>query len=195
MLRQPHNAEANGMGKNRSSILIAIGVAVFVVGTGLAFLAVSGSKGDNKPHVQTAAAPTNSPGQVVAQGASTPLFEIPNGMQAVAVQVGYVPGVAGYVKAGDKVNMFGTVKPGSAAPKGLPVSPAVKLILSNVKVLSVSAPAAGTPGNGITYVLALNASDAEQVIYFHSFEGLYMSLARSDQGVLSTPGRSAGAPF
>ncbi|HZN13520.1 MAG TPA: RcpC/CpaB family pilus assembly protein [Acidimicrobiales bacterium] len=184
------------MGKNRSTILIGIGVAVFVVGASLAFLAVRHGGEDNSPRVQTAATlPVSKPGQVTgsdATGAPVAVFEIPTGKQAVAVQVGYVQGVAGFVKSGDKVNVFGTVKPGSPAPKGLPAAPAVKLLLSGVEVLSASAPAVGGPS---TYVLALNAADAEQVVYLQTFEGLYFSLARSDQGILTTPGRSSGSPF
>jgi hypothetical protein len=196
MLCERRTADLSGMGKNRSSVLIAIGAAVFIVGAGLAFLAVrSGGGDDNKPQLQTAATTAEQKaGQVTAPGAATPSFEIPTGKQAVAVQVPYVQGVAGFVKAGDKVNVFGTIKSGPP-PKGFTSGPVAKLILSDVLVLSVSAPAASAAGGPTTFVLALNPTDAEQVVYFQSFEGLYMSLARSDQGVVQTPGRSAGAPL
>lgn len=174
-------------------MLIAIGVAVFVVGAGLAFLAVRSGNGDSNPKVQTAATvPAPKVGDVTAPGAVAPTFEIPIGKQAVAVQVPYIQGVAGLVKAGDKVNLFGTVKPGSAVPKGMAAVPLAKLILSDVQVLSATPPVAGAP---TTFVLALNASDAEQIIYFQSFEGLYMSLARSDQGIISAPAHTAAQPF
>ena len=182
------------MGKNRSSILIAIGAAVFVVGAGLAFLAVRSNGGNDAPQVQAAATTDSTqPGQVAATP-TTPSFEIPTGKQAVAVSVDYVRGVAGYVKSGDKVNLYGTLKPGSPQVKGL-VTPAAKLLLSDVQVLAVNAPAPTTPGGTTTFVLALNPSDAEQVVYFQTFEGLYLSLARSDQGAISAPGHGAGAPF
>jgi hypothetical protein len=193
MLRTARNAEPSTMGKNRSTILIAIGAAVFVVGAGLAFLAVRGNDGDSSPQVQTAATVAPKAGQVTTAGAAAPSFEIPPGKQALAIQVDYVRGVAGFAKAGDKVNVFGTLKPGSPPAKGL-TSPAAKLILSDVQVLSISAPGA-TGGGATTVLLALNPTDAEQVVYFQSFEGLYLSLARSDQGVVTTPGRSAGLPF
>jgi Flp pilus assembly protein CpaB len=182
------------MGKNRSTLLIAIGAAVFVVGTALAFFAVHG-KGDNSPKVQTAATtPAPSAGQVTAPGSAVPSFEIPKGKQALAVSVPYVQGVAGYVKAGDKVNVFGTLKQGSPAPKNLGQTPLAKLLLPDVQVLAVAAP--GTAGGGpTTFVLALNPNDAEQLVYFQSFEALYLSLARSDQGIVATPGHTAGAPF
>jgi hypothetical protein len=193
MLARPWEAELSTMGKNRSTILIAIGAAVFVVGAGLAFLAVRGNDADPSPRVQTAAVAAPKTGAVTAAGAAAPSFEIPEGKQALAVAVDYVRGVAGFVKAGDKVNVFGTVKPGSPPPKGL-TTPVAKLVLPDVQVLSVSAPAAAA-GGPTTFVLALNPADAEQVVYFQTFEGLYLSLARSDQGVVTTPGRSAGLPF
>ena len=66
------------------------------------------------------------------------------------------------------------------------------MILSDIEVLYVMPQVAGAP---TTFVLALTPTEAEQVVYFQSFEGLYFSLARSDQGVVTTPGRAAGAPF
>ena len=183
------------MARNRSSMLIVIGGAVFVLGASLAFLTLR-SGGDDKPSAQVnaaATAPVAKAGDVTTAGAALPTFEIPKGKQALAVQVGYVAGVAGFVKAHDKINLFGTVKPGSPTPKsGLAPTPVAKMILSDVEVLYVGAPAAAGP---TTFVLALTPTDAEQVVYFQSFEGLYLSLARSDQGVLTTPGRAAGAPF
>jgi hypothetical protein len=174
-------------------MLIAIGVAVFIVGASLAFLAVRSGKDDTSPRLETAATtPATTPGQVTATGGTAPSFEIPTGKQAVAVQVPYVQGVAGYLKAGDKINVFGTVKPGAVLPKGQTVVPLAKLILSDVQVLSVTSAGPGAP---TTVVLALNANDAEQVIYIQSFDGLYLSHARSVQGIVSAPGHTAGQPF
>jgi Flp pilus assembly protein CpaB len=187
------------MARNRSSLLIAIGAAVFVVGTGLAFLAVR--NGDDKPTPTVQAANTApaaaQTGQTPAVNTALPSFEIPKGKLAVAVSLPYVQGMAGFVKPNDSVNLFGLIKAGSPAPKPGLVPPAAKLILSDVKVLYVSAPAAGSNATAapasITYVLALTPAEGEQVVYFASFEGLYMSLARSDQGIVSTPGRTAGS--
>jgi hypothetical protein len=190
------------MARNRSSLLIAIGAAVFVVGTGLAFLAVrGGNHNDKNPTVQAAAtSPAAATGDQAAANAAVPSFEIPKGKLAVAISLPYVQGMAGFVKAHDHVNLFGLVKAGSPAPKpGLTPPPAAKLILSDVEVLYVSAPGAGSNATAapstITFVLSLTPADGEQVVYFQSFEALYMSLARSDQGVVSTPGRAAGSPL
>lgn len=183
------------MARNRSSLLIAIGAAVFVVGTALAFVGVRSHNHSKNPTVQaTASAPTAVNTSNAAASTAVPSFDIPSGKMAVSIQLPTVQGVDGFVKAHDHVNLFGLVKAGSPPPKpGLTPPPAAKLILSNVEVLYVSPVVAGAPN--ITFVLALNPADAEQVVYFQSFEALYMSLARSDQGVLNTAGRAAGSPF
>ncbi len=175
-------------------MLILIGAAVFVVGASLAFLAVRSGDDGGSSKVNTAATvPVAKAGDVVAAGATLPSFEIPSGKQALAVQMPYVSGVAGFVKAKDKVNVFGTIKPNDPAPKpNLAPTPVAKLILSDIEVLHVSAAAAGVP---TTFVLALTPAEAEQVVYFQTFQGLYLSLARTDQGVVTTPGRAANAPF
>lgn len=189
------------MARNRSSLLIAIGAAVFVVGTALAFVGVRSHNHSKNPTVQ-AAAESPTAANTSNASASTPLpsFDIPTGKMAVSIQLPTVQGMDGFVKAHDKVNLFGLVKAGSPPPKpGLTPPPAAKLILSNVDVLYVSTPSAGQNATAtaptITFVLALSPTDAEQVVYFQSFEALYMSLARTDQGVLTTPGRAAGSPF
>src|SRR5688572_5833401 len=58
-------------------------------------------------------------------------IDIPAGMQAVAVQVPFVPGVAGYVGPDDKVNVYGVIK-------GAAIGQNVKLVLSGVEVIDVS---------------------------------------------------------
>ena len=184
------------MSRNRSSMLIAIGAVVFVLGASLAFLAMRHGDGKSTAEVKTAAStPAPKAGDVTPAGAQVPSFSIPSGKQAVAVSVPFVSGVAGFVKPGDKVNLFGTIKPGSPAPKNLAPTPVAKLILSDIEVLYSSATPATPAGTPTTFVLALSPADAEQVVYFQSFEGLYLSLARSDQGILTTPGRGAGSPF
>ena len=132
------------MARNRSSILIAIGAAVFIVGAGLALLAVK-SGDDGGGQVRTAAtSPATTPGSVTAAAGVAASFEIPKGKQAVAIKLGYVNAVAGFVKAKDKVNLFGLIKKDSLPPKApLSPPPAAKLILADVEVLSVTAPSPG----------------------------------------------------
>lgn len=108
-------------------------------------------------------------------------IEIPEGKQAVAVQLDFVPGVAGYVGAGDVVNVYAL----GTSPDGQEVN----LVLSNVEILDVSLEV--TPrraasdqaverltGNAITYLLALDPLQAARVIYDTSYQNLYFALAK-----------------
>jgi Flp pilus assembly protein CpaB len=113
-----------------------------------------------------------------ARGAA---FEIPDGKQAVAVQLDFVPGVAGYVGVGDIVNVYSL----GQSPGGSEVN----LVVSNVAVLDVSlevAPrraaadqaAERVTGNAITYLLALDPNEAARLIHDTSFNNLYLALAK-----------------
>lgn len=108
-------------------------------------------------------------------------FEIPEGKQGVAVQLDFVPGGAGYVGAGDVVNVYAL----GAGTDGQEVN----LIVSNVEILDVSlevTPRRATDdqaverltGNAITYLLALDPQQAARVIYDTSYQNLYFALAR-----------------
>lgn len=127
-------------------------------------------------------------------------FEVPEGFEAVAIQVDFVEGGAGYVSPGDRINLFGTYDATIAlnAP-----TPRAQLLLSNVEVLDVdltipprrgSTPAdpnvARTSTDSVTFLLALNTSDAEKVIFASEFAGLYASLQADDAPPAgATPGR------
>ena len=175
------------MARNRSTALIAIGAAVFVVGAALTFLAVR----DDDSKVQ-ASAPAAQSGQPAASQPAAPTaatVKVPEGKEAVAIQIPGVPGLAGFAKVGDLVNVYGTFKEHQpiAAVKGAPLA---KLILANVEVLSVTGPAPGAEANTATYLLAVNPGDAEKVVYLATFEGIWMSLAPAGAPV-ATPGRNA----
>jgi len=114
-------------------------------------------------------------------------LKIPEGKNALAVQLANVPGVAGFAGAGDHINIFGLQKD---SPQG----PQAKLIMQNVEVLNVNgASLAGTQGQpggaGLVYLLAVDPAAAEQIVYLTSFQDLYFSLVAKDQiPVGSTPG-------
>ena len=178
------------MARNRSTALIAIGAAVFVVGAALTFLAVRDDDSDKV----TASAPAASTATAGAQPAGTTApatVKVPSGKEAVAVQVSHIPGLAGYAKVGDTVNLYGTFKehqPINAA-KGAPLA---KLVLSGAEVLAITAPPVGTEGGNATYLLAVTPGDAEKVVYLASFESIWLSLsADGDPNIGSTPGRNA----
>ncbi len=126
------------------------------------------------------------------------VISIPDGKEAVAIQVPFVPGVAGYVSQGDFVNLYTVMRSGPGAP-------VTKLIVHNVEVLDVStevAPRAATARDGdqaagerpagqqITYLLALDPVQAEQVIFHQSVENLYLSLVPQGAPEVPTPGRT-----
>ena len=126
-------------------------------------------------------------------------FEIPEGYDAVAVQLEFVAGVAGYVSPGDLINLYGTEQ-GTRA----------ELVLTNVEVLDVDrtiAPRRGTTADpntdgtrpsaaSVTYLLALRPADVEKVVYLTEFQGLYASLVpEGAEPAGPTPGRDTGSIF
>jgi Flp pilus assembly protein CpaB len=116
-------------------------------------------------------------------------LKIPEGKTALAVQLANVPGVAGFAGAGDKVNIYGLLKPEASPPGGQ-----AKLIMQNVEVLNVNGAALvtgqGQPGgNGLVYLLAVSPAEGEQLVYLTSFQQLYFALTAKDQApVDGTPG-------
>ena len=106
-------------------------------------------------------------------------IKIPEGKQGVAVQLPFVAGGAGYVAAGDRVNIYGN------AQKDAPGGAITKLVLANVQVLDVSSEVAPRvagsedrpSGTAVTYLLALDPNEAEQVIFLAANEQVWMALA------------------
>ncbi len=139
-----------------------------------------------------------SEGQIVTsdqfQQAQTRIgtLKIPDGKTALAVQLGNVPGVAGFAGAGDRINVYSVVK---AAPEAKG-APAVRLVIQNAEVLNVNgatlAATQGQPGGtGLVYLLAVNPDQAERLVYLTNFEQLYFSLVSKDQApVAGTQGTS-----
>lgn len=133
-------------------------------------------------------------------------FEIPEGHEAVAVQIDFVAGGAGYVNPGDRINLYGLY---TAAGNGRPV-PRAELLLTNVEVLDVDltiparrgtggaatdpsqTPSQRASGSTVTYLLALRTDDAEKVIYTTEFASFYATLTADDAPPAGpTPGRDA----
>lgn len=171
--------------KKRSTFLIGIGACALMVSTGLAALATRG--GDSAPNVKaTASTPTTvaaTTAGAVASPAGVVSFVIPNNKQAIAVQVPAVPGLQGFVKAGDSVNVYGAYTPIGGAP----AEHTAKLVLQKVKVLSTQA---APDGGSTTYVLAVDTVESEALIYLSSFQKVHLTLAREDQGGLVPKGFS-----
>jgi Flp pilus assembly protein CpaB len=131
-------------------------------------------------------------------------FVIPEGHEAVAVQIDFVAGAAGYVNAGDTINLYGIY----TTPVGDRPAPRAELLLTNVEVLDVDlsiAPRRGTAptdpsqptaqrasGSAVTYLLALRTDDAEKVIFTTEFASFYATLTADEASPAGpTPGRDA----
>jgi hypothetical protein len=189
----------------RSTQMLLIGVAVFAIGAGVVGVTLSGSGGGGSTAAPAATTSTTAQaGTVVIPPAGTlagtpvgtapgtapaSTFTIPNGKQAVAVQLAFVAGLAGYAQAGDLVNLYGTVEKGQTGA-GADLPPAARLILPAVQVLTVSGPGLGSGDGKTTFLLALDAVQAEQAIFFSRFESLWMTLVPKGQPAASTPGRN-----
>lgn len=121
-------------------------------------------------------------------------FEIPAGFEAIAIQIDFVAGGAGYVNPGDRINLYGVYA--ADPPLGDLPLPRAELLLTNVEVLDVdlsiaprrgSAPASSTQtatqratGTTVTYLLALRTNDAEKAIYTTEFASFYATLTADD---------------
>jgi Flp pilus assembly protein CpaB len=131
-------------------------------------------------------------------------FEIPEGFDAVAVQLDFVPGVAAYVSAGDRINLYGTVGAAGTGSRS-------ELVLTNVEVLDVDLTipprrgqatdndTASTPRSSsstVTYLLALRPDDVEKVVYLSEFWSLYATLTGDEAPPAGpTPGRDDQSIF
>lgn len=146
--------------------------------------------------------------QITSSGVQlrTRTFQVPEGFDGVAVQIDFVPGGAGYVSPGDRINLYGVYRTALADR----LSPRVELLLTNVEVLDVDTTipprrgtaatqqpegGTGTPSQrpsteAVTYLLALRPADAEKAIYQTEFETLYASLTGDEAPPAGpTPGR------
>jgi hypothetical protein len=181
------------MNKSKSNNILFVGVAVFAVGAALAFF---GLRSGNKAVATTQSAPISaatsaSEVRTVQVGpaavATAPVvFSVPKGKQAVAIELPSVPGLAGYARAGDTINVYATIRNGESNAKIK--EPLAKLVLAGVKVLDVRAPAVGQAGNAV-YLLALDVNEAERVIFFAKYESLWIALTDKDQKPVTSTGR------
>lgn len=118
-------------------------------------------------------------------------FDVPAGYEAMAVQLDFVGAGAGYVNAGDRINLYTAYS--TQYPVDVESLPHAELLLSNIEVLDVNltiAPRRGTAtatdgsartgGQAITYLIAVKTDDAEKIVYSTEFQTLYASLMNED---------------
>jgi pilus assembly protein CpaB len=117
---------------------------------------------------------------------------IPPGKRALALELAPVAGVAGFVGAGDRIDVYGVAK-------GEGTTASVRLVLQGIDVLNVNGAglpsAQGQPGSpNLIYLLAVTPVEAERLIYLNEFEKLYFDLVPKGEGPVKTPGAGpAGA--
>ena len=145
-------------------------------------------------------------------------IKVPDGKQAVAMTIPFTNAGGGYVGPGDHVNLYalmGKMNGNVTALCGEGLCPAAdprgalaasQLVLANVEVLDVSqevAPAtvtnvqpaagqksrAGEVESNVTYLMALDASQAEKAIFFSRFAEVYLTLVPKGQPPATTGGR------
>lgn len=172
----------------RSTQMLILGLVIFAIGAGVVLVSFMGSDGDSGQEAASTTTTTLQAGTVVintATPAAPTSFTIPEGKQAVAVQIPYVSGLAGYAKAGDKVNVYGNLDEKAAGAD--PAGPATRLILSGVDVLAVTGPAPAAETGNTTYLLALDTTQAEQVIFFAKFQSMWLTLVPKGQAPQPRP--------
>ena len=144
----------------------------------------------------------------------SPSVQVPEGKEAIAIDVSFVAGGAGYLAPGDLVNVYQVIPAPVQGAEGAPelafATPRTQLMLTNVKVIDVqqqvaalgaSTNAAAQTGvvsrptstaANLTVLLALDAIDTEKVIFGSATTGVSLYLTRvGDQAAPSgpTPGR------
>lgn len=121
---------------------------------------------------------------------------IPQGRQAMAVQVDIPPGVAGFIRPGNRVSIIASLDvPGPGGDEGT----RAQFLLQNIEVLAVGARTV-TSGDGdedrrestrVLMTLAVSPAEAEKLA-FAIFEGeIYFTLLPPGQAPTRTPGRTA----
>ena len=140
----------------------------------------------------------------VAQGTAVKgVLPIPEGQQAVSVQVGTPNGVAGFIQPGDQVSIVVQAN----RTTGRTTGPTVQYLLQNVNVLAVGSrivtTTAATTNNQqpqenvacCLLTLALSAGQVEQLV-FSSLNGqLYFTLLPDKSPRANTPGRNIANLF
>lgn len=127
---------------------------------------------------------------------------IPKGRQAMSVEVAIPPGVAGFVKTGDRVSILAQldVPVGGEAQS----QPRVQFMLQSIEVLAVGRSFSNVEGDGDTppavqqqvlLTLAVTPSEAEK-LGFAVFQGqVYFTLLPEGQKPTNTPGRTSTNAF
>lgn len=169
------------MDASRSTRLIAVGAAALLVGTALTALAVRGadraSAAPADPPAAVAAAPeTTAPVEPAPRIPET--VEVPDGHEAVALQLPFDAGVAGLPSAGDHVNVYGVF--GARQSEEGDRGPRVEAVLAGVEVLAITGPEIGAAGGSPTVVVAVTPDQTPRLIFLQAAERTWLTLTPPD---------------
>jgi pilus assembly protein CpaB len=134
-------------------------------------------------------------------------FEIPEGFEAIAVEVAIPPGVAGFVRDGDRVSLIATVEtPGDTVTDAdgtvteEPGAIRSQYLLQGIEVLAVGRHTIQTDGeqdgeqdaaqDSVLMTVALQPEDAERLVFAIENASLYFTLLPDDAEPQDTPGRT-----
>lgn len=144
-------------------------------------------------------------GRWVDPAAATSGLEIPDGFEAVSVQVEIPPGVAGFVEAGDRVSLVATVfeaAPAETEDDGAEVteegSVRSQYLLQGVDVLAVGQRVVTEEGEDgvqqseaqVLMTVALQPDEIERLVLAIETAELYFTLLPEDAEPAETPGRT-----
>lgn len=119
-----------------------------------------------------------------AGGVGSGVLAPATGKVAVAIRLGLVPGVAHYLTAGSKVDLFVTYKALKADPNAAVTAPALtKLFASAVNVLAVTAGGTTSPaavGDDVLLVLEATPALAQGIVNAQSAGELYAAMSNGE---------------
>ena len=133
------------------------------------------------------------------------VFEIPDGFEALSVETAIPPGVAGFVRAGDRVSLIATIEePGEITIEGdesitqEPGEVRTQYVLQGIEVLAVGQRIVTEEGEDgfqqpterVLMTVALEPEDAERMVFAIENSALYFTLLPEDAEPADTPGRT-----
>jgi Flp pilus assembly protein CpaB len=182
--------------KTRSIIVIACGLVAVLAGAILLVIEDDEPGRADSPSASTTDADpdADTTGEELAESVRpAEAIEVPEGTEAVAIDVPYTAGGAGSILVGDEVNVLALVN--ALAVDLAPPAPATVMVLERVEVLQTSLGGSATTAeaenvtvttrrsaapSSITYVLAVPVDDVERVVQAAGFHRLYLTLPGAD---------------
>jgi pilus assembly protein CpaB len=133
-------------------------------------------------------------------------FEVPDGLQAVSVQVSVVPGVAGFIEPDDTVSIVGRLSTSDPEDdeEEAAAEDRAQFLIQNALVLAVGqrvvtgeeGPRIRRSDENYIFTLALEPEDVERLVFANAHGALTFTLLPDDeQPEVDTPGRTFDNAF